>query len=156
MFYIQALAVQQTLSCGKTLSMLCASIGLVRLPQLANDREGGPSSSEQQLAEVLPQLQRLLDSQRLVAEHPYVRDDSQCLLLRLSFRLPDRQRTYGEDRIRDEVSEYRASLSCRLVLQSPSVAYDLDRRKVDRLESTRLRSNFRPLLAKAGDIMGAH
>ncbi len=48
---------------------------------------GGLDSVVGKLAEVLPQLQRLLDSQRLDVEHPYVRDDSQFLLLRLSFRL---------------------------------------------------------------------
>src|SRR6266403_6182223 len=63
-----------------------AHVGSVRLADI-RELMGGLDSVVGKLAEVLPQLQRLLDSQRLDVEHPYVRDDSQCLLLRLSFRL---------------------------------------------------------------------
>src|SRR5260221_10584997 len=48
---------------------------------------GGLDAIVRELAEVLPQLQRLLGSQRLDVGHPHVCDDAQFLFLGFCFRL---------------------------------------------------------------------
>ena len=56
---------------------------------MADIRElmGGLHGVVGKLAEVLPQLQRLLSSKRLGVRHPHVCDDAQFLLLGFRFRL---------------------------------------------------------------------